>query len=395
MHPSPADTQRVRELCRAALLAEAGELDRLSRPAVGSTPGLLAAINRQRVANLLDDNAAVLELPTDVRDQIAAARRDAARLLLVRVLEMQRLQRVFADAGVPWLSVKGPTLAVQTTGDPAARGAGDIDILVDPSTVERACGLLASAGWVIRPYGSAIPRTWAWRHVIASFNEMTFDGPSSTIDLHWRLDPTTRALPDFATLWHRRASVAVGDIVVDALGLNDAFTHTCYHAAKDDWRWLRSLVDIHRLARRADVWPDRRLTRVERASLRVTGGILGLPSGVPPHVLEQVCSSSTRVVTRALRAQDRSIFARYPIPGAQSLRDVRYRVVASAAPGDVLRAVGAAVVPANSVSELDDRTAWTAIPRMLARRAGWLAHRTTAWIRREPGAALTQAANQR
>jgi putative nucleotidyltransferase-like protein len=385
----------VREWSRAALLAETHELDRPPRPATQDEPDLLAAINRQRVADLLHQNAASLDLPTSVRDQIATAHRDAARMLLVRVLEMARLQQVLADAEVPWLSLKGPALAVQTTGDPAARGVGDIDVLVDSADVARVCTSLAAAGWVIRPYGSAVPGTWAWRHVIASFNEMTFDGPSSTVDLHWRLDPTQGALPGFKTLWDRRIRVDVGDLAVDTLGLVDAFTHTCHHAAKDDWRWLRSLADIHRLARQPEIWTGRSPSRIERASLLVTDALLGLPPEVPEDIRERRNRSSARMVARAVHAQDRSVFAKYPIPGAQSLRDVRYRVSASAAPADVARAVGAAVVPANSVSDLDDRTALTAVPRMLTRRGRWLARRIVAWVRREPGAALAQAAAQR
>jgi hypothetical protein len=395
VHPSPAATQSVREWSRAALLAEMHEPDGLRQASIQDESDLLAAINRQRVADLLHQNSASLNLPASVRDQIAGAHRDAARMLLVRVLEMGRLQQALADADVPWLSLKGPALAVQTTGDPAARGVGDIDVLVDPTLVERVCGVLSSAGWVIRPYGSAVPGSWAWRHVIASFNEMTFDGPSSTIDLHWRLDPTHGALPDFAALWKRRASVDVGGVVVDTLGIADAFTHSCHHAAKDDWRWLRSLADVHRLARLPEAWVDRSSSRLERSSLLVTRELLGLPGGVPPDVLDGMDNrSSARLVARAVRAQDASIFARYPIPGAQSLRDARYRVTASAAPRDVLRAVGAVVVPANSVSELDDRSAWTAVPRMLGRRARWLARRTVAWVLRKPGAALAQAAAQ-
>ena len=248
---------------------------------------------------------------------------------------------------------------MQTTGDPTARGVGDIDVLVDPADVSRACSSLAAAGWVIRSYGSAIPGTWAWRHVIASFNEMTFDGPSSTVDLHWRLDPTQGALPE----------------IREPLG--QAGQRGCW-GTRGRYPWARRCVHTHvpprgqgRLALAAEACrhtptgpPPRDLDRTHalahRACFLAGDGRSSWPATRSAGGLARAPEPiSARTVARALRAQDRSVFAKYPIPGAQSLRDVRYRVIASPAPADVARAVGAAVVPANSVSDLDDRTALT------------------------------------
>ena len=61
----------MRESSRAALLAETFELDRPPCPATQDEADVLAAINRQPVADLLRSNAASLDLPTPVRDQIA------------------------------------------------------------------------------------------------------------------------------------------------------------------------------------------------------------------------------------------------------------------------------------------------------------------------------------
>ena len=151
--------------------------------------------------------------------------------------------------------------------------------------------VLAEHGWEPRTFGSASPGTWAWRHLVRTFNEIAFDGRASSVDLHWRLDPSPGALPDFAEAWARRDVVPVDDVVaVPTLSPADAFEHSCWHAAKDEWRWLRSLVDVHRLARLPAVWEavDRPLSAPVRNTLAVTGHLLGLPAAVPPQLRPQV-----------------------------------------------------------------------------------------------------------
>ena len=390
MQPSPAATRLVRDWARAALRSEGGHgpgpVERTSLP----TDDVLAAIRRQRLIDLLAMNADSIDLPGEVSGPLAGLRTGARRALMVQVLELARVGSLFDEAGVPWLSIKGPALAVQTTGDLSARGSGDLDVFVHPSSVESVYHLLNDRGWIVRPVGSGEPDSWAWHHILSSFNEMTFDGRSSTIDLHWRLDPTHSALPDFEDSWARRTSIDVADISVETLGLGDAFSHTCHHAMKDDWRWLRSLVDIHRLARRSEVCDARPLNRIDETALAVTDACVGLPEGVHPTVRDQ----GGRAVHRAIAAQGRPTVAAFPFPAAQSFRDARYRVRASHQPADLGRTAIALVIPAKAVADLPDHSARTAIPRVLARRVGWLVRRVVAWIRREPGASVVQPSSR-
>ncbi len=393
VQPSPDATRLVRHWARSALRSEIGAPSGIVSLDGLSVEEVLAAIQRQRVGDLLAMNGEALELPAEILDPLTAQRDRDRRALMVNVLELGRLANLFGSAGVPWLSIKGPALAVQTTGDLTARGSGDIDVFVAPSSVEVAFHALAVSGWTVRPVGSGEPDSWAWKHILAMFNEMTFDGPGSTIDLHWRLDPTHSALPDFDASWSRRAEVVIGDLPVQTLEVRDAFSHAGHHAMKDDWRWLRSLVDIHRLARRPEVWTGDPLGRVELAALAVVDACIGLPDDLPAEVRDGLAAgrrAPQRVPRRAMAAQERPVVAAFPFPAAQSFRDARYRFRAGHSAADAGRTVVSVVLPAKAVADLPDVSARTAVPRVLSRRVAWLVRRTVAWVRREPGAAVIQ-----
>lgn len=257
--PSPAATDRVRDWARSALVLESGGT---ATPLTSSGVGpdqLLAAIYRHRVVELLGEHSDALELPAPIPERLRAQRRSAQRSVMVQILEIARVAAIFSKGGIRWLSLKGPALAVQTTGAVDGRGCGDIDVFVGADAVEEAFRLLTGSGWAVRAPSPRDPASWAWRHVLRTYNEMTFDGVHSSIDVHWRLDPTRSALPDFETAWSQRVTVDLPEVTVATLSAAHAFSHTCHHAAKDEWRWLRSLIDVHRLARDPDVWSSREL----------------------------------------------------------------------------------------------------------------------------------------
>ncbi|MFN2562465.1 MAG: nucleotidyltransferase family protein [Jatrophihabitans sp.] len=387
MDPSPAATERVRVWARSALALESGRSPRPSEPSNLTPHELLAAVYRHRLVELLGEHADALELPAPIPEQLSTQRRRAQRSIMVQSLEIGRIAAMFSAAGIRWLSLKGPALAVQTTGAVDGRGGGDIDVFVAAESVEETFRLLMGAGWAVRAPNPGDPASWAWRHVLRTYNEMTFDGPHSSVDVHWRLDPTLSALPDFETAWSHRVDVELPGITVATLSAAAAFSHTCHHAAKDEWRWLRSLVDVHRLARAPDVWTARELSRLELATLAVTDSCVGLPDGLPPSVQDQLRTVSGRAADRARRAQDRPVLAENAVPGAHMWRATRYRLSASRAPADLRIAVAAAALPAGSVAGLTASSAWAALPRLVARRLGRLLSKVAIWMGGGPSGA--------
>lgn len=343
---------------------------------------LLFAVTRHRLIDLLDDHAAGLELPTPFAAPLAELRAAGRPLVMVQLLELGDLQAALADVGVPALVIKGLALAVQTTGDPAARGPGDIDLLIPPDAAEAAHAVLTERGWSLYPDEVVAPGTWAWRHVLRNACALAYLGPGSNVDLHWRLDTTVDALPAFEELWARREQVDLGGLAVQTLGRPDLLAQSSFHAAKDRWRWLRSLVDVHRLARLPEVW-DGPLHPLEVRTLAVTRAALGLPAGVPDDVLARIDAVRPDQVRRALADQERPASRTNRTPGVESVLNLRYLVSASKTPRDLARSVVATTLPIRMVANVDSRTAWTGIPTTLLRRVRRLFRRTFALTRRE------------
>lgn len=378
MDPSRAATRCVRAWARSALLAEAGaEVSPLDGDVAALEPAdLVTAAVRQRVVELLHGRADALGLPVAVAAAFARIRDAGRRRVPLQLLELARIRERLDAAGVRSLVFKGPALAVQTTGDLGARGFGDLDLLVDPRAVEEVTALLVAHGWnavvPLPPAGS-----WAWRRIVHASNELPFAGAGCSIDLHWRLDPTLDALPAFDELWDRRELVDLGDGPAPTLGRGDALAHACLNAAKDEWRWLRNLVDVHRLARLDGVWDTFAPGRLQVRALAVTEAQLGLPAATPVAVRALVGRVRPRVRARlvadARRAQESPVRTLHEAPGTATAQYLRYQLAASATPRDVRRTLGALVLPGRSVGEVEAASAWVGVPVGLGRRVGDLA----------------------
>lgn len=393
MHPGLVATQAVRTWCRLALAAERGvEVPPVAAPEV-DTVELLAAVARHRVVHLLDAHAATLGLPAEIAEPLAERRHADRYSGAIRLLEVRQVQQVLSAAGIRWLLVKGAALAVQTTGDPQSRGTGDIDLLVAPADVWAAQQALQDEGWRPRvPVPAA--GSWARRHVMDVEYEIALDRPTSIVDLHWRLDPTHDGLPGFEDAWALRTTVDIGGTEVATLAPRHALTHACHHAAKDEWRWLRSLVDVHRLARLPAAWDGGPPGRVDLQSLQVTSACLGLPATVPPDVDRAVHHVPARVLRRAHAAQGRPVFRERSLPGTYGLGIARYRVTASPVPRDVVRTVAATLAPFASVADLDDPTGWTAVPRLVWRRTAWVLRRLGARLSGRPESSVFESGSR-
>ena len=327
--PSTRASAALRRCVRVALSHEQGLAPRWQWDPVLNAGDFLAAVQRQRVTEVLADNASHLELPYSVASCLVDRRNTGRLLSMAQVSGLAHVKEAMTDAGVRFLSVKGPALATQTTGDFTARGSGDIDILVAPSSVAAARDALVSHGWRPRERQPDNPGSWGWRHMLAAYYEMTLEGPRGTVDLHWRLDHTHAALPDFDALWGRRTPVTVGGQAVTTLAPRDAFVHACHHAAKDQWGWVRSLVDVHRLARSHELWEELPLDGTMIRTLLVTEALIGLPEAVPATVRRRISAASTRPVRQALQRQGAPAVTEDRFPGIATGRLIAQRLRSS------------------------------------------------------------------
>jgi hypothetical protein len=219
---------------------------------------LLATSRRQRLECLLCGDPYVAELLPALWPSLRGlAHRETMAALALASLTRD-ITGLLEQAQIPVLVIKGVPLALQTTSSIAARGRGDLDLFVDPSDVLRTVDVLRASGFHIcearyvgLEHDSMLGRYCRWL-----YNELPLarlKGEAiQTIDLHWRLDIASKALPSFRQSHAQRECLQIGESSVGTLNLQYAFQHACAHAAKDNWMCLRNLIDIHRLANRLE-----------------------------------------------------------------------------------------------------------------------------------------------
>jgi hypothetical protein len=268
-----------------SLLASLGEL-----PAVD----LLATIRRQRLECLLHADPYVAELLPALWPSLQhLARRETMAALALASLTRE-ISSLLEHAEIPVLVIKGVPLALQTTSSIASRGRGDLDLFVDPSDVPHTVAVLQAAGFHVFAASdlgfidaSLLGRCCRWW-----YNEIKLirhEGNAvQIIDLHWSLDYIYKDLPSFRQSYAKRSSVLIRETSIATLNQPNTFQHACAHAAKDNWKYLRNLVDIHRLARilgQDQLEPLQRYSYV-RSTCVVTHDLTGLPLQMPPWLLQ-------------------------------------------------------------------------------------------------------------
>ncbi|MCR1784052.1 nucleotidyltransferase family protein [Nocardioides carbamazepini] len=356
-------------LARSALDAEEGHGVEPVRIGEASAGDLLDGVRRHRVPELIHAHAGELGLSGEVV-RILGAMVDGSRpRRMVHAFETVRAWQLLDAAGVDALVVKGIPLAVLTTGRPGSRGAGDIDVLVRPGAAEEAHRLLSGAGWALHEQCRIEPGMWAWRHVQRWGHTLTYLGSGADVDLHWRLDAMPGAQPDPAVLMERRTTVEVGGVQVPTLAPADAFRHLAGH--REGWIWLRTLVDLRRLARDPEVFAQE-LPAPALASLAAARATVGLPDTVPGRVLAALDRVPDAVLARA-RARHRQPVA--PWGGASTARDFRDGLASSTGPRDLQQLAVGLVLPPHAALPVRSATAWGGVPRAFALRAQRLVRR--------------------
>jgi hypothetical protein len=224
-------------------------------------------------------------LPDDVITKLRKLSVANARRSLAQIAELRRLAQLFAAAGIRVLVLKGAALAVQLYGDPGARVARDIDLLVDPDQFAEARRLLRQAGYVQRQGFPSAQRSAAYQRRI---KEIEFLDPATggMVELHHRLTDNPYLLEcDFSSLWGEREEINLGDLTVATLPRQRLPLYLCVHGADHCWAKLQWLVDFAAAMRSQNV--DDALQSATAAGLRgpfmhallLSHDWLGLPLG--------------------------------------------------------------------------------------------------------------------
>ncbi len=190
-------------------------------------------------------NNALLEVgaPAEAKREFAARAGALARGNLELAAEALRLERLFTEASMPVLFLKGLTLAVLAYANLGLRHGKDIDLLVAPESAAAATKLIERAGY--RRHDP--PPDLSERQVQSLYGlrkDSSFyrqDG-AFEVELHWRLLDNPYLMPSIAVpLQH----VPIGSqMTLTTLGDDDLFAYLCAHGANHCWYRLKWLADI-------------------------------------------------------------------------------------------------------------------------------------------------------
>mgnify|MGYP001176207691 CR=1 FL=1 len=166
-----------------------------------------------------------------------------------------QLAKLFDDNEIKYLIIKGIPLALQTTGSFSGRGSSaDIDLFVHPKSISKSVELLESFGFYLRDglqlqLNDSIlgkySRFVTPEIVLCRKNKNDQD----LIDLHWHISWLNLSSPSFEEVYAKREIFELYGVNIKTLSQEDAFKHSCFHAAHDSWMCIRSLIDIERLSR--------------------------------------------------------------------------------------------------------------------------------------------------
>ncbi|KRF02639.1 hypothetical protein ASG88_04515 [Nocardioides sp. Soil777] len=337
----------------------------------------LASARQHHVLPFLAHHSHRLDLPTDLDAAMTAASTRVNASVRVLVGELAHALEALTRADVRALVFKGLALATQAYGHASVRGAGDLDLLVSPQDLVAAHEALVRAGWRHDPTYPRPAPSWAWRHMVRTGYELTLESDVSILDLHWHLSPMKSTSPSFDDLWRRREVLDIGGRQVPTLSRYDALAHSAAHSAKDQWRWLRSLLDVHLLASDARTWqPNRRLRHDELVTLGLAVLALGRPE-TAPTVVDQAALAALPHRERVIALHVGTEQSHVPpeTPGTTLARSLRAIWRSRSSVTEVPRVVSSSLLPTWLTVDEQAASAAAAVPRLLSRRARLMTRR--------------------
>ena len=230
----PPSERRDQAIRRA--IGEAIDWNRVSR-----------IVKRQRVAGLVHDglSRAGVSVPPDLARQIKNAAGEIARKNLLFAAESVRIQRLFDEAGVALLFLKGVTLAQRAYAALALKHSWDIDLLVMPDDVPKALTLLAQAGY--HPYPPLPPATdekyQRWIEFAREYVLFHTDN-AVNVEIHWKPVDNSYHLPGISAQSPSQTVMVANGASLRTLPDDDLFTYLCIHGATHGWSRLKWLADV-------------------------------------------------------------------------------------------------------------------------------------------------------
>ncbi len=169
----------------------------------------------------------------------------SAHRALRSLAELRRLVQELQSSGIAVRVLKGLPLAQSVFGDLSLRSPGDIDLLVDESSILQADSVLRSFGYrgLLQMERLSLKRLAFYR---SHWKDMAYENPVTgfEVDLHWRCFRNS-AMPGAGLCAARdEEGVCFGGFRVNTLPRMEDLLYLCVHGTLDGWLYLKSLVDV-------------------------------------------------------------------------------------------------------------------------------------------------------
>lgn len=191
-------------------------------------------------------------VPDEVWGRIAAIQQENVERTLAATGELASILRALAGEGIEAISYKGPVLALQLYGDVAARRFADLDVMVRPSQLRAARGVLVRRGYVA---GLELPG-WKFQEFVRIQKEIAFvhEGTHQEVDLQWVLTERSFGLRwNMRGMWDRAAHIEVAGSSVQTFAPNDLALILCVHGTTHLWERLAWVADLGALVASGEV----------------------------------------------------------------------------------------------------------------------------------------------
>lgn len=243
-------------------------------------------MHRHRVGPLVAHGleSAGIALPEFLRN----AQRQSTLAELGAVAQFERLRSLLGTHGIPVAILKGPAQSLRSFGRLGLRVNRDLDILIDPTLIDRAESSLVGGGYV-RTEPSAAASGAARAQWLRNHKDMLFrhrDRHLVPVELHWRLFDNPAFLPDETAPFHTLGIAPLADCLVLPDDIN--LRYLCGHGALHCWSRLKWLADVNALLAGM---PDELIASACRC-----------PDGKPDHAVGQALALCTVLLGRPLPA---------------------------------------------------------------------------------------------
>jgi Uncharacterised nucleotidyltransferase len=213
-------------------------------------PRFLRVARRHRVVGLVHDGLtrARPAVPPAIASEIGAASKQMIYESLAMADEALRLQRLFNEAELPVLFVKGASLAMLAFDTVGLSSGQDIDLLVPLKALPKASAIVMEAGY--RRYDPPPAISDAQLRLLLPLRRdfgFIHEATGIQLEVHWRLFLNPYAMAEDTLMANSRVVPLAGTRGLRTLGEEDLFAYLCMHGALHWWHRLKWLADINAL----------------------------------------------------------------------------------------------------------------------------------------------------